>query len=182
MKNSKISTKLIPFCIFLQKCTTDPTNFFLIFFKKIKLNFSVLNPLILQLTSKQCFLFLKKNIKVKNPIIYVFNIENSQLRQIISFFFLKKNIYYLDSKKDIKVHEYNEIFKKKNLIIVSLFLPSEQYVNLQKLAVKMNIPLISFTTLDFSKFSSQLNCTGAFSLDYAQFLIILMLILLYEKI
>lgn len=174
--------QILAFCIYNKTDLIDPTNFSLILFKKKKLNFYFLNPEFIRLGFKTCFSFIKKNIKLKNPFIFFYEIKNPQLKEFITFYFLKKNIFCVEYVNDSSFREYKKYLKKKNIIVVSLFLSQDKFLTLQNLTTALNVPLVSFSNLQVSKYAATLSIMGSFAFDYVQFLVLLTLIILYEKI
>lgn len=85
--NNKNFNKMLAFCIYNKTFLIDPTNFSFILFKKKKINFYFLSPEYIRLSFKNCFSFIKKNIKLKNSFLFFYEIKNPQLKEFITFYF-----------------------------------------------------------------------------------------------
>lgn len=83
---------------------------------------------------------------------------------------------------DSSFREYKKYLKKKNIIVVSLFLPQDKFLTLQNATASLNVPLVAFSDLQISKYAAPLSVMGSFAFDYVQFLVLLTLVILYEKI
>lgn len=182
MKNKKYFYNFISFSLIFKDVLYDPKNFFFFVGKKKNLNLFLLNSEFVKLSLKTCFFYFFSILKLKVPFIFIGKIENPILSKFFEFFCIKNNLIFLNLNQENNYRKYRMFLKTKDLIIISLFLDLNYLVELRKDVEKFNVPLIVFSNLSISKTDFLNSFLGPVDYDYIQFLIILTLINIYEKI
>lgn len=178
----KYFSDFLSFSLVFKDLVYDPKNFFFFLGKKKNLNLYLLNSEFVKVSLKTCFFYFYSIVKIKLPFIFIGKIENPQLASFFEFFCMKNKIIFFNLKHENNFRKYRLYLKTKNLIIISLFLDSVILLDLKKDIENFNISLISFSSFSSSKLDFLNSFIGVVHYDYIQFLIILTLINIYEKI
>lgn len=129
------------FCVTLSNHFFDPSNSNFVVGLIHKNQFSLLSSTLLIKQLKVLLLFLEKCIALNYKLVFISNIQNVLLKKNFSYTVRESGHYFFDNFKDCK-------FDKKNIIIISLFLSSDEYYNLKKECHRFLLPLVGIAMLD----------------------------------
>lgn len=156
---------------------TEPSNYFaLIGYREVI--YSLINPIFFQKSIQTCFALLEFLIEKNYSFIFIVNLHPVLLTKFKTIC-AKKNYFILKDSEIFAGFLSNK--KKSKRILISLFLDFSQAQLVQKEAMLMNVPLISFNDLSVNKVSSSLFIPGNFSCFSSQNLILNLLTLCFKK-
>jgi len=182
MKKIFFSSDYILFSFIFKNYLYDPKNIFLFFGKKKLLNLFFLNPEFVKISLKTCFFYYFSLIKLKIPFIFIGKIDNRILDSFFEFFCIKNKLLFFNLNNESSFRKYRLYLKTKNLVIISFFLDTKYLLELKKDSEKFNLPLLTFSDLSATKLGVLNSVLSNVKYDYIQFLIILTLVNIYEKI
>lgn len=178
-KNSLINSFIFSkICVGSSIVYADPTNYnALLGYRKAL--FALINPFSFQYSLKTCFIFLESFVKNKYDFIFIVDIQDS---------ILFNKFYQVCKKKQYTLLKGSEMStgfltnkKISNTVIITVFLNHRKTELIQKEALLMNVPLISFSDLTSNKFSSSFYITGNYNSFLSQNLILTLLSLCLEQ-
>lgn len=163
--------------IYLNYSLVEPSNFFSLLGYRQQY-YTLINPIFFQKSIQNCFRLLEFFIKKNYTFVFIVNLHPvlfSKFKIICE----KKNYFILNDSELFPGFLSNK--KKTKRVIVSLFLNFSQAQLVQKEAMLMYIPLISFSDLSTNKIASSIFIPGNFSCFSVQNLILNLLTLCFKQ-